>query len=253
MVRWARGLSFVLPTAASTAFLVVRREGTEGENQTKGVGDREQVKRVSVEKEKEELERLMLFEQTREKAAADYLRTPNDPDNLTRWGGALLELAHFRQGQDSADMVQEAVNKLEEALRIAPKKHDTLWCLGNARTSQGFLVADTDKANEFFKQATQCFEMALDEDPHNELYQKALEMTAKAPSLHQELQRQLASHQASYPSGSASGGPSKTKKKKKKDNDFKYDVMGWIVLSVGIVAWMSFAKSAPPPPPPSMR
>lgn len=26
--------------------------------------------------------------------------------NLTRWGGALLELAHFRQGQDSIDMVQ---------------------------------------------------------------------------------------------------------------------------------------------------
>jgi hypothetical protein len=56
--------------------------------------------------QREELERLMFFEQTREKAAADYARSPNDPDNLTRWGGALLELAHFRQGQDSIDMVQ---------------------------------------------------------------------------------------------------------------------------------------------------
>jgi hypothetical protein len=30
--------------------------------------------------QREELERLMFFEQTREKAAADYARSPNDPD-----------------------------------------------------------------------------------------------------------------------------------------------------------------------------
>lgn len=30
--------------------------------------------------QREELERLMFFEQTREKAAADYLRSPTDPD-----------------------------------------------------------------------------------------------------------------------------------------------------------------------------
>ncbi|CAM6105242.1 unnamed protein product [Calypogeia fissa] len=203
---------------------------------------------------REELERLMFFEQTREKAAADYLRSPTDPDNLTRWGGALLELAHFRQGQDSADMVQEAVSKLEEALRINPRKHDTLWCLGNAHTSQGFLVTETDKANEFFKKAAKCFQMALEEEPNNDLYQKALEMTTKAPSLHQELQRQLASQQVLAGGGSAStAGASKVSKKKKKDNDFKYDVMGWIVLSIGIVAWMSLARTAPHPPPPSLR
>ncbi|KAG6542163.1 hypothetical protein Mapa_016395 [Marchantia paleacea] len=203
---------------------------------------------------REDLQRLMLFEQTREKAASEYLRSPNDPDNLTRWGGALLELAHFRQGQESADMIQEAVSKFEEALRIAPKKHDTLWCLGNAHTSQGFLFSDADKANDYFQQAARCFQLALDEDPHNELYHKGIEMTTKAPSLHQELQRQLATQMASYQASQGhSGGPSKASKKKKKDNDFKYDVMGWIVLSVGIVAWMSFAKSAPPPPPPSMR
>ncbi|CAM6047720.1 unnamed protein product [Sphagnum compactum] len=207
--------------------------------------------------QREELERLMFFEQTREKAAAGYARNPKDADNLTRWGGALLELAHFRQGQDSIDMVQDAVKKLEEALQIKPHKHDALWCLGNAHTSQGFLVTDTDKANSYFKKAARCFQQALDEEPNNELYLKALEMTEKAPSLHQELQKQLASQQVILGGGTPSPSAATSKggkKKKQKESDFKYDVMGWIVLAVGVIAWAGLAKSSmPPPPPPSLN
>jgi hypothetical protein len=66
------------------------------------------------------------------------------PQALTKWGGALLELAHFRQGNEAYDMIEEAITKFEHALSIDAKRHDALWCLGNAYTSQGFLSAEVN-------------------------------------------------------------------------------------------------------------
>jgi hypothetical protein len=71
------------------------------------------------------------------------------------------------------------------AIALNPKKHDALWCLGNAYTSQGFMYADVARAAHFFEQARVVFQRALDEEPRNETYKKALEMTQKAPYLHQ--------------------------------------------------------------------
>merc|ERR1712100_22026 len=79
---------------------------------------------------------MLFFEEARQRAEAEHAQNPTDAHVLTRWGGALLELAHFRQGVDAVEMIELAVTKFNDALKIDPKKHDALWCLGNALTSQ---------------------------------------------------------------------------------------------------------------------
>lgn len=46
-----------------------------------------------------------------------------------------------------------------------PKKHDTLWCLGNAHTSMAFLNPDQEEAKVYFDKAAQYFRQAVDEVP----------------------------------------------------------------------------------------
>eukprot|EP00252_Welwitschia_mirabilis_P002680 TRINITY_DN1262_c0_g1_i4.p1 TRINITY_DN1262_c0_g1~~TRINITY_DN1262_c0_g1_i4.p1 ORF type:complete len:205 (-),score=53.22 TRINITY_DN1262_c0_g1_i4:344-958(-) len=196
-----------------------------------------------------DFDRLILFEATRENAEAEYVKNPLDAENLTRWGGALLELSQFQQGEDCVGMVKEAVLKLEEALKISPNKHDALWCLGNAHTSHAFLTPDHDIAKGYFKKASEYFEEAIKQDPTNQLYLRSLELTEKAPELHLEVHKQMLNSESAT---STSAGLRSKSSKKKKDSDLKYDIIGWIVLAVGIFAWVGMAKSHVPPPPPPM-
>lgn len=48
-------------------------------------------------------------------------------------------------------------------MAVNPKKHDTLWCLGNAHTSHAFLTPDHDEAKDYFEKATEYFQQAIDE------------------------------------------------------------------------------------------
>ncbi|XP_050134405.1 mitochondrial import receptor subunit TOM20-like [Malus sylvestris] len=175
--------------------------------------------------------------------------------NLTRWAGALLELSQFQNVLESKKMTQDAISKLEEALLINPRKHDALWCLGNAQTARTFSAPDQNEARVYFERASQCFQKALNEEPGNDLYRKSFEVAAKGPQLYSDLRKhglgQLGMEAAA--GARAGAGPSasiggKTTKKNKCSN-LKYDVCGWIIFAVGIFAWLRYAKSHAPPPP----
>mmetsp|Transcript_7499 Transcript_7499/g.21215 ORF Transcript_7499/g.21215 Transcript_7499/m.21215 type:complete len:207 (+) Transcript_7499:222-842(+) len=198
---------------------------------------------------KEDLERMLFFDEARKQAQADLKKDPKNAAAFTRLGGALLELAHFRSGNEAYEMIEQAVSKFQSALKINEKKHDALWCLGNAYTSQGFLNTDSGKAQEFFLMAAECFKKAVAEDPNNEVYKKALDMSAKAPQLHAELQKQLHAQQAIQQSqgqpGSGKGAASS--KSAGGDSDVWYDVGGWVILA-GVIFGM-LAMAAPPPQP----
>ncbi|KAL5724818.1 mitochondrial import receptor subunit tom20 [Ranunculus cassubicifolius] len=197
-----------------------------------------------------DFDRLLFFEHTRKQAEINYTKNPFDADNLTRWGGALLELSQFQNVPDSKKMIEDAISKLEEALLLNPRKHDTLWCLGNAHTSQAFLTPDLEKAKVFFDRASEYFQQAVDEDPGNELYQKSLDVNAKAPELHMEIHKPGGLGQQMGGMGGGGSTSSSAKGSKKKGlSDGAYDAMGWVILAVCIVAWIGMAKSNPQPTP----
>ena len=186
----------------------------------------------------EELERMQFFEQARARAEQDHKANPSDAQVLTRWGGALLELAHFKQGPEAVQMIELAVSKFEAALAINPKKHDALWCLGNALTSQGFLFQEAERAGDFFDKAKTCFQRALNEEPTNEIYKKALEMTDKAPGLHAELQRQLAEQQAQQEAARAAQMGGARAGAAAEPAAFWYDVGGWVCFAGIALSWV---------------
>lgn len=197
-----------------------------------------------------DLERLMMFEHARITAEAEFAKNPTDADNLTRWGGALLELSQFGDIDESKKMLKDAVSKLDEALAINPVKHEALWILGNAHTANAFLTPDQDEAKIMFDQAFLCFQKAVEECPGNEHYLQSLGSCAKASEMHKELHKHGALSQAQQTLGGGPAASSSAKgSAKNKNSDLKYDILGWVILAVGLVAWIGMAKSNVPPPP----
>ncbi|XP_062110666.1 mitochondrial import receptor subunit TOM20-like [Humulus lupulus] len=196
----------------------------------------------------DDFDRLLLFEHTRKTSEATYAKDPLDADNLTKWAGALLELSQFQSVSESKTMINDAMSKLEEALLINPLKHEALWSLGNANTSYAFMTPNLDEAKPYFDNAYEFFQKALEEDPGNELYIKSLEINAKATELHTEIHKHGLGQQTAT-AGSDTSFSAKSSKPKK-SSDLNYDICGWIILAVAVVAWVGMAKSNMPPPPP---
>jgi tetratricopeptide (TPR) repeat protein len=142
-------------------------------------------------------------------------------------------------------MIEDAIDKFQQAIALDPEnRHDALWCLGNAYTSQGFLSANAEVSADFFTKSAECFEKAAAMDPQNESYKRALEMSSKAPQLYAELQKQLeAANESAMMSeqgkkgakGGAQGGKQGASDGKTAGywSDTTYDVLGWVCL-VGI-------------------
>ncbi|KAJ6837347.1 mitochondrial import receptor subunit TOM20-like [Iris pallida] len=193
----------------------------------------------------DDIDRLLFLELARKNFENIYTKNPVDTDNLKNWAEALLELASFQDRAESIKYIRDAESKLAEALEISPRKHDILYYLGNAYTSHAFHIQDQVEAKLYFTKATQYFQEALKEEPTNTLYQQSVELSLNAPALHTEFQKHMADQ------AHAVGGRSTSRAKvpkKKKNSDLKYDILGWVILAVGIVAWVGMAKSHVPPP-----
>ncbi|CAN1137264.1 Mitochondrial import receptor subunit TOM20-2 [Linum perenne] len=191
----------------------------------------------------EDFDRLLFMEQARQTAEASYAKDPKNADNLTKWGGALLQLSQLERGPAAiTQMLDEAVSKFEEALVINPHKHEALWGMGNAETNYAFLSSDRAEAEERFHTAAEFYQRALDEVPDSQIYRQSLMEVAKAPELHRQAFEQTL--------GGAAASTSKRSKKGNKTEDLMYDVCGWVLLAVGVVALVVMSKSNPPPPPP---
>ncbi|KAF3543753.1 hypothetical protein DY000_02008707 [Brassica cretica] len=221
-----------------------------------------------------DVEKVFLFDHLRKGCEAQYAKDPLDSDtwrmiridmslslcgdiylqNLLKWAGSLIELAQFQTVPDAKVMLNDAISKLEEVLTLSPGKHQALWCLGNAYTTQAFLFPDADVAKGHFDKAVDYLQRAENEDPGNGIYRKALDVAIGGPEILMELKQDGMMQQAL---GGGGGGPSASsnasggKKAKKKNNDFMYNVCGWIILACGIVAWVGMAKALGPPPPPA--
>lgn len=156
-----------------------------------------------------------------------------------------MELSQFQDPSESKTMLREAVEKLEEALVINPSKHEAMWCLGNALTTHAFLISDLKEATPYFQKAADYFDQAARQDPSNELYIKSLEVSAKALELHGEIPKgSFCQSQVRVGASSSNASEPKISTEKKEPSDGKYEIMGWVIVAVGIVvAWLGYKKN----------
>ncbi|KAL3531692.1 hypothetical protein ACH5RR_005213 [Cinchona calisaya] len=196
------------------------------------------------------VDELLLLEKARRTAENNYTINPYDADNLTNLGVTLLELSRSRgDTPESKRMIKEAISMLKEALDMEPKKHKAVFYLGNAYIIQGLQIHDDPTiALALFDKAFVSYQKALHEDPGNEQYKDTLAACARIPMMYTEFQLQhgvIQPTQAQTQSSTTANNFGK-----KKNNDLWYDVGGWILLGIGIMAWIGMSRTRPNVPPP---
>ncbi|KAH0445893.1 hypothetical protein IEQ34_025273 [Dendrobium chrysotoxum] len=226
---------------------------------------------------REDLERVMFFQEAREQAHKAVQNNPSDATAHTQLGGALLELSHFQAGPESNAMIQEAsdrslskivtVIQMEKEFRLQARVFLNLQLL-LLPGKKGFLTPDHEAAKEHFLQAKNAFlkptkrgqmyghgafifsssffDVILQmQEPENDMYKKAMEMTDKAPDLHADLHRQISAQEGLQEPLSLGGGEATSSKTAGGSavSEFWYDAAGWVIL-IGLgAAWMSLFRT----------
>ncbi|GFR43811.1 hypothetical protein Agub_g4936 [Astrephomene gubernaculifera] len=198
----------------------------------------------------DDADREQFFEAARKQAKEDFESDNSNVQALVRWGGAMLELAHYKQGEESVDMIKEAIVKLQQAVSLDAERADAYWCLGNAYTSLGFLCPEKSRALQNFNEASKAFKHCYDKEPNNETYKKALEMCEKAPDYYDEIQSHISQQTAVMEAtggrrggaaGAAAAGSSSVP-------EWVWDLGGWVLLGVAVTGALILAKSGAPKP-----
>ncbi|KAG2488673.1 hypothetical protein HYH03_012834 [Edaphochlamys debaryana] len=193
----------------------------------------------------DDADREQFFEAARQQAQREFDADNTNVQALVRWGGAMLELAHYKQGDASVNMIEDAITKLKQAISIDSDRADAYWCLGNAYTSLGFLCPDKAKANQRFQEASAAFKHCHDKEPDNETYKKALEMCDKAPDYYDEIQSHMAA--AGGPGGERDGGRGGAKGGPQ-IAEIWWDIGGWVLLGAAVVGALYLARASAPKP-----
>lgn len=190
----------------------------------------------------DDADREQFFEAARVQAQREFETDSTNSQALVRWGGAMLELAHYKQGDDSIKMINDAIVKLQQAIDMDADRADAYWCMGNAYTSLGFLCSDKPAALKKFEDAKVAFQKCQEKDPSNETYRKALEMCEKAPDYYDEIQSHIAA------SGGAADGPPGSARKAggagaSAISDVWFDIGGWVLLGAAVAGALVLARA----------
>ncbi|RZC59694.1 hypothetical protein C5167_007001 [Papaver somniferum] len=106
----------------------------------------------------------------------DHTFDPDDSDDITRWGVLLLKLTQFQPDAESkTNAIVAAISKLEHSLVKDPFNPNTVWWLGNAYKERGLITPDYNVAAIYFDRAIEFYELALMEEPEDQIYLKSLE------------------------------------------------------------------------------